>query len=79
MTLAEVYQRWSIRRALWTIRLLFAYSLSIFSLLDARLCDFAIRCQGCGRTIPAPVETVPVYWIIAECRSLRRAVPILAD
>ena len=29
--------------------------------------DFTIRCKACGENIPAPVETVPDCWMIAEC------------
>ena len=28
---------------------------------------FAIVCKGCHQNIPAPVETMPGSWIIAEC------------
>ena len=33
----------------------------------SRLCDFAVRCKGCGETIPAPVGTMPDNWIVAAC------------
>jgi len=26
-----------------------------------------IACKGCQQNIPAPVETVPDTWIVAEC------------
>jgi hypothetical protein len=48
-------------------RLLFAYTLSMFNLPDAHLCDFIIRCKACGENVPAPVATVPDMWIIAAC------------
>jgi len=28
---------------------------------------FVIACKGCGRNIPAPVETLPDSWIVALC------------
>jgi hypothetical protein len=31
------------------------------------MCDFAVFCKRCGECIPAPVETLPSSWIIAEC------------
>lgn len=31
------------------------------------LYPFVIVCKGCGQNIPAPVETMPDSWIIAEC------------
>ena len=33
----------------------------------ARFCDFAVTCKGCGECVPAPVETMPSSWIIAQC------------
>lgn len=39
----------------------------MFNLPDARVCDFTVRCKGCGENIPAPVETVPSSWIAAVC------------
>ena len=48
-------------------RLLFAYTSPMFNLPDARVCDFAVRCKGCGESIPAPVLTMPDSWIVAEC------------
>ena len=49
------------------IRLIFAYTIPVFNLPDTRLCDFAIRCKGCGETVPAPVGTMPDSWIVAAC------------
>ena len=40
---------------------------SMFGGLPVRFCDFAITCKGCGECIPAPVETMPSSWIIAQC------------
>ena len=39
----------------------------MWNLPQPRLCDFAVRCKGCSETIPAPVETIPDSWIMAEC------------
>lgn len=39
----------------------------MFNLPDARFCDFTIRCKGCGENVPAPVETMPSSWIVAQC------------
>ena len=47
--------------------LIFAYTVPVWNLPQARLCDFAVRCKGCGETIPAPVGTMPDRWIMAEC------------
>ena len=49
------------------IRLLFAYTILVFNLPDARICDFTVRCKGCGENIPAPVQTMPDTWIAAVC------------
>ncbi len=32
-----------------------------------RICDFVVRCKGCGENIPAPVGTLPDSWIVAQC------------
>ena len=32
-----------------------------------RVCDFTVRCKGCGENIPAPVGTLPDTWIVAHC------------
>jgi hypothetical protein len=29
--------------------------------------SFVIACQGCQQNIPAPIETMPEFWIIAGC------------
>ncbi len=46
---------------------MFAYTACVWNLPQSRLCDYAIRCKGCGETVPAPVETMPDSWIIAQC------------
>src|SRR5580658_4894766 len=38
-----------------------------FLIPDAFVCDFAVRCKGCGESIPAPVQTLPSSWIVAGC------------
>ena len=40
---------------------------SMFGGAPARFCDFAVTCKGCGECVPAPVETMPSSWIIAQC------------
>lgn len=40
----------------------------MFNLPETGICDYTIRCKGCGENIPAPVETMPSRWIIAECQ-----------
>ena len=40
---------------------------SMFGEPPARFCDFAVTCKGCGECVPAPVETMPSSWIIAQC------------
>jgi hypothetical protein len=39
----------------------------VFNLPAILICDYTVRCKGCGENIPAPVETMPSSWIIAEC------------
>ena len=48
-------------------RLLFAYNGEVWNLPDSRLCDYTISCKGCGENIPAPVQTMPDTWIVADC------------
>ena len=50
-----------------TLRLIFAYTVSVFMLPESRVCDYTVRCKGCSENIPAPVETMPDTWIIAKC------------
>jgi hypothetical protein len=38
---------------------LFAYMGKVWNLPEFRLCDFTVRCKGCGENIPAPVRTMP--------------------
>lgn len=49
----------------------FAFSSPILGSMSggapARVCDFAVTCKGCGECVPAPVETMPSSWIIAQC------------
>src|ERR1035441_1420191 len=33
----------------------------------SRVHDFTICCKGCGANIPAPVENMPVSWIVTQC------------
>ncbi|UWZ82592.1 hypothetical protein [Occallatibacter riparius] len=50
----------------------------MFNIPSTRRSDFTVRCKGCGENIPAPVETLPDTWIIADCplcREKRRYVP----
>jgi len=39
----------------------------VWNLPASRVCDYTVRCKGCGENIPAPVETMPDTWIVAEC------------
>jgi hypothetical protein len=39
----------------------------MFGLLLTRLCDYLIVCKRCGENVPAPVQTMPSSWIVAEC------------
>jgi rRNA maturation protein Nop10 len=48
-------------------RLLFAYTRFMFKMPSHQRCDYTLRCKRCGENIPAPVETMPASWIIAEC------------
>jgi hypothetical protein len=47
--------------------LLFAYTVSVWQLPQSPVCDFIVRCKGCGENIPAPVGTMPDTWIVTEC------------
>lgn len=44
----------------------------VWQLPQSRICDFTVRCKGCGENIPAPVETMPDTWIVAECPLCRQ-------
>jgi len=48
-------------------RLFFAYTDLVFNIPASRLCDYTIQCKGCSENIPAPVQTIPDSWVIAEC------------
>jgi hypothetical protein len=61
---APTFSAWCPKPACVDFRLLFAYTGFMFC---AGMCDFAIRCKRCGECIPAPVETMPASWIIAQC------------
>lgn len=52
---------------LLVFRLIFAYAVRMWNLPEVRFCDFTVRCNRCGENIPAPVETSPDTWIVAEC------------
>lgn len=39
----------------------------MFQMPESRICDFTVVCKGCGECVPAPVETMPAYWIEAQC------------
>jgi len=43
------------------------YTSAMWNLPTARLCDYTIRCKGCGENVPAPVGTMPDTWIVADC------------
>lgn len=49
------------------IRRLFAYIDDVWNLPESRYCDFTVKCKGCGENIPAPVQTMPDTWIVADC------------
>lgn len=59
-------------------RLAFAYTDVVFNIPSTRRSDFVIRCKRCRENIPAPVQTMPDTWIVAECplcREKRRYLP----
>ena len=33
----------------------------------SRVCDFVVVCKDCRENIPAPIQTMPDTWIVAEC------------
>jgi hypothetical protein len=39
----------------------------MFSAPTSGIHPFVIVCKGCGQNIPAPVQTIPDSWIVAEC------------
>ena len=38
-----------------------------FPIPSTRAYDYCVSCKGCGEVIPAPVQTLPDSWVIAEC------------
>jgi hypothetical protein len=62
----------------WHFRPFFAYTTSMFHAPTSGLYPFVIACKGCRKNIPAPVETMPDCWIIADsplCGQKRRYLP----
>jgi flavoprotein len=49
------------------IRLFFAYTGPVFNIPRTRKCEFVVRCKACRENVPAPVETMPDTWILADC------------
>lgn len=39
----------------------------MWNLPASTICDYTLRCKRCAENIPAPVQTMPDTWIIAEC------------
>lgn len=39
----------------------------MFNVPYTRVCDFTLRCKGCGENIPAPMGTMLDTWIVADC------------
>lgn len=61
------------------IRFLFAYPARMFLPPSLPVYDFIVECKGCRENIPAPVQTMPGTWIIAECplcHEKRRYLPV---
>ena len=56
-----------LRSAVDKFRLLFAYAGRMWNLPVSSVCDYTVRCKGCGENIPAPVQTMPDTWIVADC------------
>jgi len=48
-------------------RLIFAYTAFMFRGPTTGVHPFVIVCKDCQQNIPAPVETMPDSWIIADC------------
>ncbi len=46
---------------------MFAYTGSVFNIPQTRKCEFVLRCKACRENVPAPVETMPDTWILADC------------
>ena len=49
------------------LRLIFAYTVFMFHGPTSGIHPFVISCKGCQQNIPAPVQTLPDSWIVAEC------------
>jgi len=49
------------------IRLIFAYTVSMFPGPASDSHPFVIICKGCRQNIPAPVQTMPGSWVVADC------------
>ena len=58
----------TIHRTALYFRFIFVYIGAMWHLPESRICDFTVRCKGCGENIPAPVMTMPDSWIVAESR-----------
>ena len=52
------------------LRYLFAYTGLVWNLPQSRLCDYTVKCKGCGENIPAPVQTMPDTWVVAGVSSV---------
>jgi hypothetical protein len=46
---------------------MFAYNVFMFHNSACGVHPFVIVCKGCQQNIPAPVQTMPDSWIIADC------------
>jgi hypothetical protein len=46
---------------------MFAYTGIMFHIPTSGIHLFVIACKGCRENVPAPVETLPGSWIVAEC------------
>jgi hypothetical protein len=51
----------------WNLRLIFAYTVFMFNSPTRGVHPFVMVCKGCQQNIPAPVQTMPDSWIIADC------------
>jgi hypothetical protein len=58
---------WRKKKLCGNIRLMFAYTGSMFNGSISGIHLFVIACKGCRQNIPAPVQTLPDSWIVAEC------------
>ena len=54
-------------RSCGNIRLIFAYTVSMFHGPTPGIRPFVVNCKGCQQNIAAPVQTLPDSWIVAEC------------